>query len=92
MSAQQNLELLSHLSFLDLFSQRALVRMAYDHSGAKARQIIGSSGRPFLWGHDQGSDLTAPQPVISPLPNPVLAAVALTLVNTENDGLTCQHC
>lgn len=92
MSAQQNLELLSHLNFLDLFPQRALVRMAYDHSGAKARQISGSSGRPFLWGHDQGNDLTAPQPVISPLPNPVLAAVALTLVNTENDGLTCQHC
>lgn len=40
----------------------------------------------------RGNDLTAPQPLISPLPNPVLAAVALTLVNTENDGLTCQHC
>lgn len=92
MSAQQNVELLSHLNFLDLFPQRALVRMAYDHSGAKSGQIIRSSGGPFLWGHDQGNDLTAPQPLNSPLPNPVLAAVALTLVNTENDGLTCQHC
>lgn len=43
-------------------------------------------------GDISGDDLFPPQPCISPLPNPMLAAVTQASVNRGNVCLTFQHC